>query len=142
MQEQNFGPVRFIPGQSQGRYPFCNSIYIEGAKILIDPASDRERLLRLRDQEGVAAVWLSHWHEDHITDLEGKARNGFRIPSDPELENQINDRISFKKFLGLPMDKPSPDHSTFSRFRGRMSTTSRRELATRSTSARSIKARN
>ena len=45
----------------------------------------------------------------------------FRIPSDPELENQINDRISFKKFLELPLDKPSPDHSTFSRFRGRLS---------------------
>jgi len=45
----------------------------------------------------------------------------FRIPSDPELENQINDRISFKKFLGLPLDKPSPDHSTFSRFRSRLS---------------------
>ena len=45
----------------------------------------------------------------------------FRIPSDPELENQINDRISFKKFLGLPLDKPSPDHSTFSRFRSRIS---------------------
>ncbi|MFH1722680.1 MAG: IS5 family transposase [Candidatus Altiarchaeota archaeon] len=45
----------------------------------------------------------------------------FRIPSDPELENQINDRISFKKFLGLSLDKPSPDHSTFSRFRGRLS---------------------
>ena len=43
------------------------------------------------------------------------------IPSDPELENQINDRISFKKFLGLPLDKPSPDHSTFSRFRSRLS---------------------
>jgi IS5 family transposase len=45
----------------------------------------------------------------------------FRIPSDPELENQINDRLSFKKFLGLPLDKPSPDHSTFSRFRSRVS---------------------
>jgi IS5 family transposase len=45
----------------------------------------------------------------------------FRIPSDPELENQINDRISFKKFLGLPLDRPSPDHSTFSRFRSRLS---------------------
>jgi IS5 family transposase len=45
----------------------------------------------------------------------------FRIQSDPELENQINDRISFKKFLGLPLNKPSPDHSTFSRFRGRLS---------------------
>jgi IS5 family transposase len=45
----------------------------------------------------------------------------FHIPSDPELENQINDRISFKKFLGLSLDKPSPDHSTFSRFRSRLS---------------------
>ena len=56
----------------------------------------------------------------------------FHIPSDPELENQINDRISFKKFLGLSFDKPSPlrgvapsgpeaDHSTFSRFRSRLS---------------------
>lgn len=45
----------------------------------------------------------------------------FRIQSDPELENQINDRISFKKFLGLSLDTPSPDHSTFSRFRSRLS---------------------
>ena len=38
----------------------------------------------------------------------------FHIPSDPELENQINDRISFKKILDHPLDKPFPDHSTFS----------------------------
>jgi transposase, IS5 family len=43
----------------------------------------------------------------------------FKIDSDPELETQINDRISFKKFLGLSFDNPAPDHSTFSRFRGR-----------------------
>ena len=45
----------------------------------------------------------------------------FHIDSDPELETQINDRISFKKFLGLSFDQPSPDHSTFSRFRNRLS---------------------
>ena len=45
----------------------------------------------------------------------------FHIDSDPELESQINDRISFKKFLGLSFDNPSPDHSTFSRFRKRVS---------------------
>jgi transposase, IS5 family len=45
----------------------------------------------------------------------------FRIPSDPELETQINDRISFKRFLQLPLGNQSPDHSTFSRFRGRLS---------------------
>ena len=45
----------------------------------------------------------------------------FQIKSDPELESQIDDRISFKNFLDLPMDYPSPDHSTFSRFRKRIS---------------------
>ena len=44
----------------------------------------------------------------------------FHIDSDPELESQINDRISFKKFLGLSFNDPSPDHSTFSRFRKRL----------------------
>jgi len=45
----------------------------------------------------------------------------FHIDSDPELENMINDRWSFKEFLNFPLSKPSPDHSTFSRFRKRLS---------------------
>lgn len=45
----------------------------------------------------------------------------FQIKSDPELESQINDRVSFKSFLKLHMELPSPDHSTFSRFRKRLS---------------------
>jgi len=45
----------------------------------------------------------------------------FRIKSDPELENLICDRLSFRNFLKLPMDYPSPDHSIFSRFRKRIS---------------------
>ena len=44
----------------------------------------------------------------------------FHIDSDPELESQINDRISFKKFIGLSFSEPLPDHSTFSRFRKRL----------------------
>jgi glyoxylase-like metal-dependent hydrolase (beta-lactamase superfamily II) len=70
MEEIAFGPVRFIPGQNRGRYPYCNSVYIEGAGLLIDPASDRERLIRLRDEQGVRMVWLSHWHEDHFMHLD------------------------------------------------------------------------
>jgi len=45
----------------------------------------------------------------------------FRISSDFELECQINDRISFKKFLGIPFTDPSPGHSTFLRFKKRLS---------------------
>lgn len=44
----------------------------------------------------------------------------FQIHSDPELENLINDRRSFRVFLGLTADHPSPDHSTFSKFRKRL----------------------
>jgi len=69
-QEQHFGPVWFIPGKNRGKYPFCHSLYIEGAGVLIDPASDRERLLQLRHDRGVKMVWLSHAHEDHFMHLD------------------------------------------------------------------------
>jgi len=70
MGKQHFGPVWFIQGENRGKYPFCHSLYIEGAGVLIDPASDREALIRLRENQKVKMVWLSHWHEDHIMYLE------------------------------------------------------------------------
>ena len=71
MEERRFGPVWFIPGERKGKYPYCHSLYIEdeGGGILIDPSSDRERLSQLREEPGVKAVWLSHWHEDHLMHL-------------------------------------------------------------------------
>jgi hydroxyacylglutathione hydrolase len=69
-EEKHFGPVWFIPGDNGGKYPFCNSVYIEGAGILIDPASDRKRLMELREGPGIKTVWLSHWHEDHLMHLD------------------------------------------------------------------------
>ena len=37
--------------------------------------------------------------------------------SDKDLEERINNAISFSRFLGTSMDKKAPDHSTISRFR-------------------------
>lgn len=37
--------------------------------------------------------------------------------SDCALEERINDSLSFSRFLGLPVEAVSPDHSTLSRFR-------------------------
>jgi hydroxyacylglutathione hydrolase len=70
MEERNFGSVKFIPGPNKGKYPHCHSLFIEGAGILIDPASDRQRLKALRDSHEIRAVWLSHWHEDHFMHLD------------------------------------------------------------------------
>ena len=37
--------------------------------------------------------------------------------SDPGLEEALNDRLSFRRFVGLSLSDPVPDHSTLSRFR-------------------------
>lgn len=39
---------------------------------------------------------------------------------DYEIEEQVNDRITFSRFVGLSMDSKSPDHSVISRFRSHM----------------------
>ena len=40
--------------------------------------------------------------------------------SDPAAEEAISDRLSFRRFLGLNLDQPVPDHSTIHRFRDRI----------------------
>ena len=67
MEEKSWGPISFIPGNNNGRYPYCHSLYVQAdRKILIDPSSNRQRLQELRENPGVDEVWLSHFHEDHI----------------------------------------------------------------------------
>ena len=87
-----------------------------------------EKLDKSIEWSRIEAILLSHYTIG--TSSEGAdayppmlLQKWFRINSDPELENQINNRLSFKKFLGLSFVKPSPDHSTFSRFRSRLSKT-------------------
>jgi glyoxylase-like metal-dependent hydrolase (beta-lactamase superfamily II) len=70
IKERHFGPIWFIPGENNGKYPFCHSIYIEGPGILIDPASNRQRLRELKKKPGVNTIWLSHYHEDHFMHLD------------------------------------------------------------------------
>jgi len=40
--------------------------------------------------------------------------------SDAELEEMLNDRVSFRRFLGLPLEASAPDHTTLCRFRNRL----------------------
>ncbi len=69
--EHRFGPVLFVPGSNSGKYPHCNSLYVEAdVRVVIDPASDRRRLQELLDGPGVDVAWLSHWHEDHMMHMD------------------------------------------------------------------------
>jgi hydroxyacylglutathione hydrolase len=68
MQQTRFGRVVFIPGQNNGRYPFCNSLFVDDkVKAIIDPASDEKVLRNLKEYPGVDAIIHSHFHEDHLT---------------------------------------------------------------------------
>ena len=62
------GPIRLIRGSNSGKYPFSHSVYVEGAAVLIDAGAGDYR--ELMAGPGVKELWLSHWHEDHITDLD------------------------------------------------------------------------
>jgi len=68
--QKEIGPIIFIQGENHGKYPFCHSIFIKDSGILIDPASGRENLLRLKEDYHVKEVWLTHWHEDHFLNID------------------------------------------------------------------------
>jgi len=48
-----------------------------------------------------------------------------------DMEEQINDRMSFKWFLGLAATDPAPDHSTISVFRDRLGPSAFEEIFNR-----------
>jgi transposase, IS5 family len=48
---------------------------------------------------------------------------------DPELEAALGDRLSFRRFAGLALDEPVPDHSTLWRFRDQLRRLSLAEAA-------------
>ncbi len=66
-----------VEGGKSGRYPFAHSLYVaDGGGILVDAGSDPEEIERLRTENGIAAVVMTHYHEDHFTFLS-------RLPDTP-----------------------------------------------------------
>ncbi len=61
------GAIWLVEGGKGGRYPHSHSLYIRGGGgILVDCGSDLEEIARLRRDEGLAAILMTHYHEDHF----------------------------------------------------------------------------
>ena len=95
------GLVRQRPGQNER---------LRRIEALIDWGAVDKALRPLRSQRGAPgypaltlfkALLLQQWY-------------GL---SDPELEEALSDRLSFRRFVGLSLDQEVPDHSTLWRFR-------------------------
>jgi hydroxyacylglutathione hydrolase len=62
----DFGPVKFLRGRRQGKYPYCHTVIIDDeALAVIDPSADKECCRSLAQDPRLAAVFVSHFHEDH-----------------------------------------------------------------------------
>ena len=71
------GKIWVVEGGKGGRYPYAHSLYVaDGGGILVDAGSDPEEIERLRTSSGIAAVVMTHYHEDHFTFLS-------RLPDTP-----------------------------------------------------------
>ena len=60
-----FENIYFIEGAQRARYPYSNSMLI--GDYLIDTGISHKRLKRLKKQFPINKVFLTHWHEDHIS---------------------------------------------------------------------------
>ena len=68
MEQQRFGNLVFIPGNNGGKYPFCNSLFVDDEiKGIVDPASDEPGLAALARTGPADMLINSHYHEDHFT---------------------------------------------------------------------------
>ena len=62
----DLGPVTLLVGKNGARFPYCNSIFIKEAGLIIDPACGEEAILDLKKRNQVKTICLTHWHEDHF----------------------------------------------------------------------------
>jgi len=67
MKPIEFGKIKVIQGQNNGRFPFCNSLLIDDSvKVVIDPGAGKDVMAQIKDTVDVDLVVNSHFHFDHI----------------------------------------------------------------------------
>jgi glyoxylase-like metal-dependent hydrolase (beta-lactamase superfamily II) len=87
--------VYFVEGNNKGRYPFCNSIFVnDSKKVLIDAGGGAE-LGELKPD----IILNSHWHEDHIAYNSLFSSKVLLHKLDGEA---VRSREEFKRRYGLP----------------------------------------
>ncbi len=62
---EDFSDIFFIKGKNNARYPYSNSLLV--GDHLIDTGISPNHLRKLKRTFPIKHVFLSHWHEDHIS---------------------------------------------------------------------------
>jgi len=108
MESVAFGPITLIRGNRQGKYPYCNTLVIADEVLaVIDPSSHRDICRHLAQDPRLAAVLVSHFHEDHQKYLTFFPDDHLWVPA---LETE-----AFAHFAGVAahMGLTDPDYLTY-----------------------------
>jgi glyoxylase-like metal-dependent hydrolase (beta-lactamase superfamily II) len=100
--------IRIVAGGKDGRYPYSHSLHIrDGGGFLVDAGSDPAEIVRLRESEGIAAVVMTHYHEDHFTYLSRvpDAEVWASAADAPALES-LETLLAFEAALGTEWEAP------------------------------------
>ena len=63
-----YGNILFIAGEGNGRYPFCNSLFVDdGKKAIIDPGAGKSALDDALGNTQPDFLINSHYHQDHTS---------------------------------------------------------------------------
>lgn len=63
----SYGNLHIIRGNNDGRFPYCNSIFIDDStKVIIDPGAGLKPFQQLIESKTVDLVVNTHFHFDHI----------------------------------------------------------------------------
>lgn len=64
---KDFGYIKMIPGGNGGRFPYCNTLFIDDSvQAIIDPGAGLHKLQEINRQNHIDMVLNTHVHFDHI----------------------------------------------------------------------------
>ncbi|MFX1533376.1 MAG: MBL fold metallo-hydrolase [Promethearchaeota archaeon] len=101
----------FVPGENDGRYPNSHSLLVKTSEnnneaILFDSGIGHSLVKRILKDFKITKVFLSHWHEDHISGnylLKKQGANFFCHPLDARLLRDISKFQEFYDTIGSPV---------------------------------------
>ena len=127
---QEFENIYFIEGHQRARYPYSNSMLI--GDCLIDTGISPRRLKKLKRQFPINKVFLTHWHEDHISgnyllkDAEFFCHSKDKIPienvdemiplynvKNTPVEDELNSLIHILRMQNVKIDTVIGDNDIF-----------------------------
>lgn len=108
--DENLPNFYFVQGENGGVYPYSHSMLVkigENKAILFDSGFGHDRVKKILTEFNIVKVFLSHWHEDHISGnflLRKEQARFYSHPLDAQLLGDISQYQAFYDTVGSSVE--------------------------------------